>query len=53
MPLRKTSDADLVRIDLTTPGEWVEVKRRLGVDDERNVVRRMLRGQRIAPGPSV
>lgn len=50
MPLLKTSDRDLVRIDLPTPGEWVEVKARLGRDDEREIQRRMLRGQNVKPG---
>lgn len=35
MPLLRTSDNDLERIQLTDPDEWVEVKRRLGKDDER------------------
>lgn len=50
MPLGKTSETDLERIDLSTPGEWVDVKRVLGVDDERQRVSLMLAGQRLAPG---
>ena len=39
MPLLRTSDNDLERIQLTDPDEWVEVKRRLGKDDERERLR--------------
>lgn len=41
MPLLRTSTADTVRIDLPAEGEWVEVKRTLGRDDERSVARRV------------
>lgn len=51
MPLQKTSNSDLVRIDLPAPGEWVEVKRVLGRDDERAISARLLRGQMVTrPG---
>lgn len=50
MPLLKTSDRDLVRIDLPENGEWIEVKRALGKDDEREIQRRLLTGQLIRQG---
>lgn len=53
MPLLKTSDRELVRIDLPTPGEWVEVKAKLGRDDERAIQRRMFAGQMLKPGEGV
>lgn len=43
--LKITSDTDLVRIDLTD-GDWIEVKRALGKDDERRRTSIMLRGQK-------
>lgn len=45
MPLHKYSNSDLVRIDLPAEGEWVEVKRKLGRDDERAIARKLLAGQ--------
>ncbi len=53
MPLLKTSDRDRVRIDLPTPGEWVEVKAKLGRDDERAIQIRMFSGQKLKPGAGV
>lgn len=50
MPLQKTSNTDLVRIDLSTPGEWVDAKRKLGKDDERRRSMLILAGQRVEPG---
>lgn len=44
--LRLTSDADLVRIEVTD-GDWVEVKRALGRDDERRVVQLLLNGAKL------
>lgn len=44
--LRLTSDADLVRIEVTD-GDWVEVKRALGRDDERRVVQVLLNGAKL------
>lgn len=52
MPATRYRNDDLHRITLPA-GEWVEVKRRLGKDDEREIVKRTLRGQRIAPGQSL
>lgn len=49
MPLIRTSNTDLVRIDLPAAGEWVEVKRALGKDDERAVQARLLSGNRVDP----
>lgn len=46
----RTSNTDVVRIELSTPGEWVDVKRRMGVDDERRRNALMLRGQPLKPG---
>lgn len=43
-----TSDTDLVRIDLTD-GDWIEVKRSLGKDDERRRTAILLRGQKRSP----
>lgn len=53
MPLGKTSNSDLVRIALTDPNEWVEVKQKIGVADERAIQAISLRGQRIAVGEAV
>lgn len=53
MPLQKTDDRDLEHIDLPAEGEWVEVKRRLGKDDEREITRRMLLGQKVTPGQAL
>lgn len=39
-------DKSLVRIDLPTAGEWVEVKRKLGRDDERRSMQIMFTGQK-------
>lgn len=52
--LQITSDTDLVRIDLTD-GDWIEVKRALGKDDERRRTRLMLSGQKTAlvPGAEI
>lgn len=50
MPLLKTSNTDLVRVELSTPGEWVEVKRKLGKDDERRRSMLILAGQRVTAG---
>lgn len=47
--LQRTSDADLERVELTD-GDWVEVKRKLGKDDERERQRRMLRGVGLKGG---
>lgn len=47
MPLIKSSKTDLVRIDLPAAGEWVEVKRALGRNDQREMARRMLIGRRV------
>lgn len=44
--LQRTSDSDLVRVELTG-GDWARVKRRLGRDDERRRVRLTLRGQEV------
>lgn len=51
MPLQRTWET--VRIDLTTPGEWIEVKTKLGKDDERRRTALLLRGQRIRAGESL
>lgn len=48
MPLQRTWET--VRIDLTTPGEWIEVKTKLGKDDERRRTALLLRGQPIVDG---
>lgn len=48
MPLQRTRDDDLVRIQLPEPGEWVDVKRVLGRDDERAITAAMLRGQQVS-----
>lgn len=45
MPLDH-GDKTLVRIDLPEPGEWVEVKRKLGRDDERMSMQIMFTGQK-------
>jgi hypothetical protein len=41
VPLRKRSN-ETVRIDLSTPGEWVDVRRALGIDQERAIQRALL-----------
>ncbi len=53
MPLLKTSNTDLARIELSTPGEWVEVKRKLGKDDERRRSMLILAGQRVTAGQAL
>lgn len=53
MPLLKTSNTEVERIELSTPGEWVEVKRRMGKDDERREMSNRMRGQTIAPGSEI
>lgn len=50
MPLQRTSNTDLERIELSTPGEWIEVKRKMGKDDERRRTALMLRGQPVVDG---
>jgi len=47
--LQLTSDADLVRIDVTD-GDWVEVKRALGRDDERRIIQLVLNGAQLDSG---
>lgn len=49
MPLIRTSNTDLVRIELPAADEWVEVKRALGKDDERTVQFRLLSGNQVDP----
>lgn len=49
MPLVRTSNTDLVRIDLPAEGEWVEVKRALGRDEERLVQKRVKSAFRVEP----
>lgn len=49
MPLLKTSNTDLVRIDLPAEGEWVKVKAALGRDDEREIARRVQSAARLNP----
>lgn len=44
--LQLTSDADLERIDVTD-GDWVEVKRALGRDDERRIIQLLLNGAQV------
>ena len=53
MPLGKTRNDDLVRIELSTPGEWIEVKRALGVADDRSRQAIALRGQKMAAGNEI
>lgn len=53
MPLQKTSNDDLVRVHLPAPGEWVDVKARLGRDDERARIARMLQGQKVRAGEAI
>jgi len=50
--LQLTSDADLVRIDVTD-GDWVEVKRALGRDDERRIVQLVLNGAQVDSGDEI
>lgn len=50
--LQLTSDGDLVRIDVTD-GDWVEVKRALGRDDERRIVQLVLNGAQLDSGLEV
>mgnify|MGYP000984462481 CR=1 FL=1 len=45
MPLHKSSP-DVVRIDLPHPGEWVEVKAKMGRGDQRAIAKRLLRGRK-------
>lgn len=47
MPLQRTWE--VVRIELSTPGEWIEVKAKMGKDDERRRSSLMLRGQVLDP----
>ena len=49
MPLIRTSNTDLVRIDLPAEGEWVEVKRALGKDEERLIQKRVKSAVRVDP----
>lgn len=44
--LQLTSDADLERIEVTD-GDWVEVKRALGRDDERRIIQLLLNGAQV------
>lgn len=53
MPLQRTSDTDVERIPLTDPDEWIEVKRKLGKDDERRRTSMLLRGQMVRAGESI
>lgn len=53
MPLVKGNTKAVVRIELPADGEWVEVKEKLGNDDERAIRARMLTGQRVIPGEPV
>ena len=53
MPLQRTSDTDVERIQLTDPDEWIEVKRKLGKDDERRRTSILLRGQTVKAGESI
>lgn len=48
MPLERTWET--IRIHLTDPTEWIEVKARLGRDDERRRTALLLRGQPIVNG---
>lgn len=41
MPLIRSSKSDPVRVQLPAAGEWVEVRRSLGMDDQRYVQRRI------------
>lgn len=43
MPLRKWAGT-AARVELTTSGEWVEIKDRLGLDDERAIQQRIMDG---------
>lgn len=53
MPLLRTSNNDVERVALTDPDEWVEVKRKLGKDDERRITQMILRGQMVKVGESL
>lgn len=47
MPLLLVSDSDVERIELPAPGEWVDVKRRFGMDEDREVTRLILNVRRV------
>lgn len=47
MPLIRASNTDTVRIELPAEGEWVDVKRTLGRDDERYITRRVGEAARV------
>lgn len=47
MPLLLVPDTDVERIELPAPGEWVDVKRRFGTDDDREVTRLILNVRRV------
>lgn len=48
MPLARTWEVE--RIALSSPGEWIEVKAKMGKDDERRRTSLLLRGQPIVDG---
>lgn len=48
--MHRTSNTDVERIELSSPGEWIEVKRKMGKDDERRRSAIMLRGQPVVDG---
>ena len=50
MPLLLSSDKDLIRLNLPAEGEWVEVKKTLGKDDEREISRRILGASNVTAG---
>ena len=47
MPLLLVPDTDVERVQLPVDGEWVDVKRRFGTDDDREVTRLILNVRRI------
>lgn len=51
MPLQRTWEVE--RVALSTPGEWIEIKRTLGKDDERQRSAILLRGQMVRSAESL
>lgn len=43
MPLRDRSEGNLTTIELTTPGEWVKVKTKLGRGDQLRIQRALMK----------
>ena len=51
MPLQRTWEVE--RVALSTPGEWIEIKKKLGKDDERRRNGILLRGQTVRAGETI